>query len=145
MTRLANIAPERWQEIKDLPEHLRRAVVLSACKYAIDESGTNEPLILNSYKTLSLGSELSQTQIFELKEMAEELDEQYLMTVKDDDSEEDEGEDLAKVARTAAAISFAAEFQSVEAAAEALYEASCVTYDDATFWNLLTSIITINE
>lgn len=136
-TRLDTFASKLWLRITELPENSRRRIVLAACQHAINESETEEPLLLDAYNKLRSGTRLSSEMQTALKAKAEELDQRYLSITEDEGIDPDEIADMAKEANAAAALSFAADEDNIESAAECLYEASCTSFDDDSYWNMI--------
>ncbi len=136
-TRLDTLASKLWGRIKALPATAQREIVLAACRHAIDESGTQDPFLLSTFEIMSRGETLSADMQMTLKERAEQLDRSYLDA---NAAEEPDAEDVALMAaeaNAAYALSFAANESDIDAVAECLYEASCTSFDDDSFWNMI--------
>lgn len=139
MNRLESTAPTLWNHISQLPADARTALVLAACKHALNNSGLNDEIILESYFLLVADKALSDKQMEVLKARAEELDEKYLIALQNNSASPEEISMLFKLARAASAISFAATDSTIESAAECIYEASVIDDDEEAYWEALLS------
>ncbi len=140
MTRLDTFASKLWGRIKSLPATARRKIVLAACRHAIDESGTQDVLLRSTFEIMSRGETLSADMQTALTERAEQLDRSCLDASSAEDSDAEDVALMAAEANAAYALSFAANESDIDAAAECLYEASCTSFDDEPFWNMILTL-----
>ena len=139
-TRLDTFASKLWGRIKALPATARRRIVLVACRHVMEESGTQDELLLSAFEGMSRGETLSADMQTALKERAEKLDRIYLDANEAEDTDPEDVALMAAETNAAFALSFAANEGDIDAVAECLYEASCTSYDDEPFWNMILTL-----
>lgn len=95
--------------------------------------------MLSTFAIMSRGETLSADMQIALKERAEQLDRSYLDAASDEaeDFDPEEVTLMAAEANAAYALSFAANEIDIDAVAECLYEASCTSFDDDAFWDVI--------
>ena len=125
--RLRHEHSDLLERLRRASEEVRRNIALSVCDYAVALTGVRSAPVIRALDSLRRGTILTAAEVAELEAVVASIDKRYLDLYGqyEDDPARNKDEYLAAYAGwcAASAVLFACRRDSLEAAAEAIYEA----------------------
>lgn len=150
MKHLQTLAPDMFSMVEQADEPHRRIVCLAVCDYAVSKNRPLAPIAEDALTLLRSSKSYDDAMVRELDALIELFDNQYF-ELKDKSDEMEESPSRSEVmerykenfrkARAVAALRFAGDDDSFEAATEAIYEASASVGERQAVFELVKRIL----
>ncbi|MCE9545215.1 MAG: hypothetical protein K8T25_06825 [Planctomycetia bacterium] len=132
MSRLETISATLVKRIRRASPSKQRAAALAAATLAVSATNVNHPAVTKSIAFLKAQKKVTARQKNELKSLLSDLDEEYFTlqeAAEDGTASTDDCLKLFSQARAVSAVLFAGSDDPLEAATEAIYEATATSDD----------------
>jgi hypothetical protein len=134
MSRLETISSSIAVSLSQASETRQRAACLAACEFAVEHSGVNSPVVEQALQALRQSNPVAPQVKRELEALTQRLDDEYFdlqEAAENGTASEDEWKRAFSQARAASALVFASGEDALEAASEAVYEATATVDDNS--------------
>ena len=132
MSRLETISNSLFTALRHAPENRQRAACLAACEFAVENTGIKSSTVDQALQLLRSSKPIPAELKQNLDTLTQQLDEEYFdlqEAAEDGNASEEEWKRVFSQARAVSALLFASGENVLDAATEAIYEAT-TTVDD---------------